>query len=94
MTSDHAQALREMNWTDTEAIAWAEKYYRKYRQWPTRRWRLEGTPGGNSRLLTYRVALKQKAKYGGSLCELIPDTRHYKDLCYSTNCVPVFDEKK
>ncbi len=92
--SDHGQALREMQWGDIEAIAWAEKHYRDTGRWTTRRWRVEDTPGGNSRLLTHSEALKRMAEYGGRLCELIPNRKHYKYLCYSTDRVSVFNDKE
>ena len=49
-----------------------------------RRWRVEGTHAGNSRLLTELKAKDTRAKYGGAVHEVIPFTpievRQAKDL--------------
>ena len=37
-----------------------------------RRWRVEGSQAGNSRLLTRPKAIETKARYGGQVCQVIP----------------------
>jgi hypothetical protein len=42
-------------------------------KWPNRkRWRVEGSRGGNSRLLMHHTAQAARAKYGGAVVEVIP----------------------
>ena len=55
-------------WTAADALAWA----RGLRYWPRRRWRLEGSNAGNSRLIKETQARNMKALYGGTIVELIP----------------------
>lgn len=60
--------LAESGWTAEQALAWAKSK----EHWPTRRWRVEGSRAGNSRLLHKKTADHTRLKYGGSVVELIP----------------------
>ena len=75
------QAIREAQFTEEEALEWAESYYREYQFWPRRRFRVEGGPAGNSRLLTKSAALTAKYRYGGTIVQLICEARYYRDVC-------------
>jgi hypothetical protein len=55
-------------WDAKKALAWA----RSKKHWPKRRWRLEGSRAGNSRLLRETQAINMKSLYGGTIVELIP----------------------
>lgn len=68
MSSRLLRAMAESVWTAEEAIAWAEGLSR----WTTRRYRLEGSRAGNSRLVTLWHVKALKAEYGGEIVELIP----------------------
>ena len=75
------QDIREAQFTKDEALAWAEDYYRERKNWPRRRWRVEGSAAGNSRLLTEKQALRTKKVHGGEVVELICPAKYYPDLC-------------
>jgi hypothetical protein len=62
------QYVAESTWTAEEAMAWA----RSKKNWPTRRFRVEGSYAGNSRLLPKKLAERTREKYGGKLVEVIP----------------------
>lgn len=55
-------------WTAADALAWAKGL----KSWPRRRWRLEGSRAGNSRLLRETQAINMQQLYGGERIELIP----------------------
>lgn len=62
------QYVAESSWTAEQALAWA----RTKKRWPARRFRVEGSHAGNSRLLPKKLAVATRSKYGGVLVELIP----------------------
>lgn len=62
------RAMLESMWTAEEATAWDAGLKRP----TTRRYRLEGSRAGNSRLVSLKSAEKLKAEFGGEVVELIP----------------------
>ena len=69
----HVMAQYEASWTREEAIAWAKNL----RGWPSRRYRLERSRAGSSRLVTKWDALNLKSLYGGEVMELIPSAAYH-----------------
>lgn len=65
------QATLEATWTKEDATAWAQDRYTRTGSWPRRRWRVEGSPAGSSRLVPLKLAEKTQARYGGHIVELI-----------------------
>ena len=61
-----------------DAIKVAEDYYKEVLRWPVRRFRVEGTWSGNSRLLCKLSAQRTLGMYGGTLVELIPSRTQYR----------------
>lgn len=68
----HSRHLAESTWTKEEALAWARKVKASGRSWPGRRFRVDNSRAGTSRLLGRKAAEKTQAKYGGRLVEMIP----------------------
>lgn len=65
-----SRAMKEAyQWTTVEALEWA----RKMKCWPSRRFRLEGSLAGNSRLVKWNLATEMQRSYGGTVVELIPE---------------------
>lgn len=62
----------EAQMTQAQAIAWAHGQREKSGRWPSRRFRVEKSRGGNSRLLGATAARNTQKKYGGKVVELIP----------------------
>jgi hypothetical protein len=62
------RAMRESQWTKAEAIRWSESLKSR----TSRRFRLEKSRAGNSRLVSAWKAGELKSKYGGEVVELIP----------------------
>lgn len=89
--SKQFQAAREAQLTKDEALAWAEAYYREHKKWPKRRWRVEGSPAGNSGLLTRGKAIRTQALHGGEIVEVICEARYYRDLCRQKGRIGVID---
>jgi len=59
--------MEESQWTTKQAVAWA----RGLRHWPSRRFRVEKSRAGNSRLISARLADEMKGRYGGEIIEMI-----------------------
>jgi hypothetical protein len=59
--------MEESQWSQAKAVEWAKGL----RHWPARRFRVEKSRAGNSRLVSLRVAHEMKDKYGGEIVELI-----------------------
>lgn len=55
-------------WDAASALKWA----RSLKYWPQRRFRLEDSRAGNSRLIKEQQARDMMGKYGGTVVELIP----------------------
>ena len=69
--------------TPHEMLSIALERFRETGKWySSRRFRVEGSPAGNSRLLTLKAANKVKARFGGEVVEVIP-TR--QDLAVQRN---------
>lgn len=69
--STHVRAVLESTWSTADAVAWADDLGR----WPRRRYRVEGSRCGPSRLVRHRVAVKLQRQYGGTVVEVIPPYR-------------------
>lgn len=69
--SRHERNMREAQWTQEQAQAWVNGTWERSRSWTTRRYRVEGARGGNSRLLTLAAAEATQGRYGGKIVELI-----------------------
>lgn len=65
---------QQARWTAEEAMAWAWERHKAVGQWPAFRFRVEGGPAGNSRLLTKKAAERAHAAnhFKGAIVELIP----------------------
>jgi hypothetical protein len=55
-------------WDKEQALQWAKSL----RHWPRRRFRVEGSSAGNSRMLRETAAWNMQQLYGGKVVELIP----------------------
>lgn len=74
VVEDHDRAMHEATMTKEQALEWA----RKQIEWPARRFRVEGTKAGPSRLVHRDTAQKIVHQYGGKMVELIhPWKREY-----------------
>ena len=62
------QAMMEATWDRTEAIRWA----RTLNRWPRRRFRLQESRVGPSRLVSKEKADRLRERYGGYVAEVIP----------------------
>ena len=80
--------------TADTAIDWAEAYYLEHHVWPPRRWRVEGSIAGTSRLLTRRAAEQQQERYGGEVVQLVCEAWAYRDICRRTGRPSVLGERK
>lgn len=69
--------LEESALSPEEAVGYAESYYENHQRWPWRRYRVEGTAAGNSKLLIDMAAENACRKYGGTIVELIPTRARY-----------------
>ncbi len=78
---DFREANLEAQLDREQAVIWAENYYRKHGAWPLRRWRVEGSRVGNSRLLTEKEADRTSEQYGGQTILLIYDREIYRRRC-------------
>lgn len=56
---------------------YASTWHSQRGTWPRRRWRVEGSLGGNSYLLTRQRAEDAQAQFGGRVVERIPTRRAY-----------------
>lgn len=65
-------ALQESTMDKEQALKWAVAQYRDTGRWPVRRFRVEGTACGNSKLLTEAAAQEAKAKFGGEIVCMMP----------------------
>ncbi len=65
--SQHVIAMREAQWTKAEAVKWA----RGLRHWPSRRYRVEGSRAGPSRLVSNYIAQTLVSEYGGKIVEIL-----------------------
>lgn len=63
--------MEAYEWDAAAALKWA----RGLKNWPRRRFRLEESRAGNSKLLLEKVAKTMQASYGGKVVELIPPGR-------------------
>lgn len=63
---------RESVATDDEILAMARDFEARHGRWPSKRYRVDGTPFGNSRLLRRGLAETTQRSYGGHVRELIP----------------------
>ena len=71
MARGQTRAMEEaFTWTARTATTWAKSL----RSWPKRRFRVEGSSAGNSRLLDEYRAQRTKDMYGGEIVELIPSS--------------------
>jgi len=68
----HTQAVRESQYTPQEALELAVLSGAKFR----RRFRVEGSAAGTSRLVTKSSAKRLRKRYGGQIVELVPDLWH------------------
>lgn len=68
--SNHEQAVIESQMSKPEAEAYATRHRKSFGRF-RRRWRVEGTPAGNSRLVTLEVAWKLQARTGGEVVEVV-----------------------
>ena len=62
------QATLEAVWDRTEAVRWA----RTLNRWPARRFRIEKSRCGSSRLVSAEKAHRLQKRYGGVVVEVIP----------------------
>lgn len=70
---DHAYtAAWEAQASRPDLLDMAIERWLSERKWPLKRWRIEGTAAGNSRLLGEREAHKQRGRLGGTVVEVIP----------------------
>ncbi len=74
-------AIMEARLDRDGAIGWAERYHAEQGRWPTRRFRVEGSRVGNSRLLRQGEASAMAERYGGELVELVPSPEEYRQYC-------------
>ena len=81
MAAKQLQSIAESQFTEDEALAWAEQYYRERGSWPRRRWRVEGSQAGNSHLMTEKKARRVAAKHGGDVNQLICEFKYYPEVC-------------
>ena len=58
-------------WDADAALKWASGL----RHWPSRRFRVEGSRAGNSKLVCERDAIGMRIQYGGEVVELVPSAR-------------------
>lgn len=70
--SRHERNLLEAQIRPDEAVAWAQARYKKTGNWPSKRFRVEGSRAGSSKLLTRVEAEVTSKQYGGTVVELIP----------------------
>lgn len=72
---DLVARLKRLNRAGEEAYHWdgdaAMQWASEQRTWPTRRYRVEGSRAGNSRLVTFGTAVNLQKAYGGEIVELI-----------------------
>jgi hypothetical protein len=66
------RSIAESTWTKEQALAFAVQYLDAKGRWPARRFRIERSRAGNSRLLNRESAERDAARYGGDAVELIP----------------------
>ena len=85
------EASQEAMLDHVTAIEWAEQYVRDHGVWPKRRWRVEGSRAGMSRLLTHRKAKETQAEYGGEIVKLLSSSREYRAMCVRTGRNDVYD---
>lgn len=68
----HNAAAHEATISAADAIEWAKGQREGGARWPRRRWRVEGTSAGNSKLLTEERAIKVQRRTGGKVVLVIP----------------------
>jgi hypothetical protein len=73
----HNRRSIESRWSHDDCMNWAESVYAETRRWPVRRYRVEGTPAGNSSLMPEPQARRTQRKYGGRVVEVIPSRKAF-----------------
>jgi len=68
----HNAAAAEATISAEDAIAYAKELREQGARWPRRRWRVEGTAAGNSKLLTEERAIAVQRRTGGTVVLIIP----------------------
>lgn len=77
--ANHQAAIAESKMTHKQALAWARE--RTWLNgWPTRRYRLEASAAGNSRLITETEAETLQARHGGKVVQVVHSWAHEKKL--------------
>lgn len=83
------QATAEATWTREQATQWA----RGLSRWPRRRFRLEQSRAGSSRLVIHGLAERLQKQYGGEIVEVIPApvrreriTRYEEEALHLAEC--------
>jgi hypothetical protein len=66
-----SRAMQESMMTKDEVQAWANETLATTGRWPGRRWRVEGSRGGTSRLVTNAKAKVLVAQHGGVIVEMV-----------------------
>jgi hypothetical protein len=73
----HEMAMLQTQMTRAEAIEWAEKRFARAGHWPTRRYRVQDSRAGTSKLLSKTEAHGTMTRYGGKIVELVPSRVDY-----------------